>query len=171
MGLDALAIAGSIIGTGLGIYGDLQSAEANKVAGRYNASILEQRANDMNRVADDIAYIGALDAMDLEEERYRQMDAGRATFAAQNVIVGEGSAGIWEDGLQGQIAQDINRLRNNVSRDIAAIRDQQRATREQAAFERWRGETGATAAYIGAAGTLLGGVTDTAAMAYRMGGN
>jgi len=159
-----------LIGGGLQVYGGLEEAEANKKAGRYNAAILRERAADVDAIIKDVGVVGAQQMVDLIGQRNKQMGAGRAGFAAGNVVVAHGSASRWEIGLKGMTAQDANRLRANIGKSVEQLRSQQRSLEQHAVFEEWRGETGATAAYIGTVGTALGAATNFAATINRANG-
>ena len=146
--------------TGLQLYGQAESADGLKEAGRYNAAVLRERAADVDAVIADVQYVGQQQAMDLRSQRMQQKGSGRAGFASAGVIVSHGSAGVWERGLEGQTAQDLNRLQANVNRDVASLRSSQKAILQEATFEEWRGDTGAAAQYVGMGSTLLGGAAN-----------
>lgn len=164
------AAALALIGTGLQLYGQANAAEANKGIGNFNANILEQRALAVDQIISDVQYISEQQEVDLLESGMQQLGAGRAEFASQNVIVGQGSADVWEQGLEGSMAEDVRRLRANTQREVQGLVSSQQSIREQAAIERYRGQTGATAAYVGMASTAIGFGTNLLAGRYDTGG-
>lgn len=171
VGLTALAISLAIASTATQVYGAVKQGQAAKKAGEAE----QAAANDQADLSDYNAGIADLQATDAitrgtnEENKYRTQVRGivgqqRAEFAGANIDVGYGSAvDVQADAAQlGEL--DALQIRTNAAREAWGYKVQAEDYRKQADILRKTGvnalaagQANASAAFIGAAGTALGG--------------
>jgi hypothetical protein len=144
------AIAAVAGGTALSATGKYQSGQyAKKVMG-YNASVADLQAQD------------ALERGAVLEQRRRVgtrqlIGAERTSLAAQNVVVGQGSAASVE-GSAAYIGElDALTIRNNAMREAWGYQVQAYDYRRRGKFAAAEGTMGAISTILGGAGSLLSG--------------
>lgn len=145
-------------GTGLGLVGDVMSAEAERENARY-------KANQMFINADfaDLKAKQALQAGDQEASRYsakgrQTVGAQRAALAAQGIDVNIGSAIDVQEETKRIIETDVNQIRTNAIREAWGYKTEASNLRAQAGFTRAASEAGYVGSLIsGGARAIKGG--------------
>lgn len=155
--LAALAPIASAVSGVVGAIGAIQAGNAQAAASEYNARVSErnQAVAEQNR---QIAVRTAeIDAEDKRRENRRQLGAIRAAYGSSGLEMAGSPLDVLEDSaiemeLDAQRIEYEGRMR---SREGAL---QALGYSEDARLSRMQGKAAKTAGYIGAAGSLLGGV-------------
>lgn len=148
------ALAGlSLVGTGLTVYSQLQSAYANRAMAEFDAAQIDAQARD---AIDQ----GAAAAADAQAQGRRFVGAQRTAFASQGVSLASGSAQAVLADTDAQIAVEQNRIMADAVRESLGLRSRARSTRLAGRF-------GAQGGQLTAAGTALSGVGQAGSMAYQ----
>ena len=137
----AIGIVG--VGTGLSVYGQVQSGRSQKSAANYNAAVARQQADANDQAMES--------ATTLSHEQSRKIKASqRAGYAKAGADASAGTPLEVMVEQAGEIELDILTERHNQMRKSDAIRN-------QADMTQFAGNQAATASYIGAGATLLQG--------------
>lgn len=152
MSFVAIAVVGTVASTAVGVYGQIQAAEAAEDAADYNARIQEDQA----RVRE-LENHETVQRMRKEQRRARAQAIAR--LAASGAALGEGSTldlmDVLDSRLETQI-QDASRQANLEAR----------ALRQGAESTRYSGQQQSAALQLQSVGTLLSGATDAVSMQY-----
>jgi len=161
-------------------YGQVRAGRAAKRAGQAQQQVAESEA----QLSDYNAQVAELQAQDAvtrgaeKESRFRTQVRGligsqRAGFAGAGVDVGYGSAADVQADAAFLGELDALTIKNNAAREAWGYQVQAEDLRRRAVIQRQGGQMAAAAgaeaakgAYIGAAGTVLGGTTSLLATKY-----
>lgn len=170
-----IAIASTVIGTGLQVYGQIQQAQSQQAAANYQAQVarFNQQAAERNQRLSErnaqYAEAAGARAMDDRTRRIRQVIGGqRAAAAANNLLPGEGTPALLQQDTSrlGDLA--LAELRENAARTASGYRIQGLNAQDEAALAGSRGEFYAaagrdagTAGWLSAGASLIGGATRT----------
>ena len=174
----ALILGGISLGTQA--FGQVKAGQAQKKAGKAQRAAAESEAQlaDYNAAVADLQATDAVERGREAESRFRSqvrvvVGAQRAWFAASNVDVNRGSAvDVQADAaFLGEL--DALTIRTNAAREAWGYKVQGEDLRRRATIARKTGvyleaagRQAATASYIGAGSTLLGGTSSLLAMRY-----
>jgi hypothetical protein len=161
-----MAVA-SVAAAGMSAYGQYQQGKAADYQADYEAKVAENNAKVADYQAQDAARRGELEAQQIQRAYAARIAAGRTGFAAGNVALDSGSAGLWQVGNEEGRAEDLATSKTNTALDIWGIKYQGTNLRAQAGALRIGGANARAGANIGAAGSLLQGAS-SAAGAYYM---
>lgn len=152
-----IAMALTLASTAIGAVGQIQSANAQASASRYNAQVQEMNATLADRRAKDAIERGAA-----EEQRKRQQVAQlkgqqQVAMAANGVDLAFGSPldTIVDTAVLGEL--DALTIRSNAYRESYDYKVQGVNARAGATMSRMSADAAQTGGYIGALGTVLGG--------------
>lgn len=155
--LAALAPIASVASGVIGAIGAIQSANAQSAAAEYNARVQERNAiiTDQNRKqAMDTAEIAAADK---RRENRRVMSAMRVAYGTSGVDMAGSPLDVLEDtALEQELDATRISYEGRVRGREGAI--QMLGLQEGANLSRMEGKAARTAGYIGAAGSLAGGI-------------
>lgn len=164
-----IGLAASVGSSVMGAIGQIQQAKAQNEAYQYNAKIDRLNAKIADRKAKD-----ALERGKLEEQRQRAQNAQlqgeqQAAMAANGVDLTFGSPldVMIGSAMEGEI--DALTLRANAAREERDYRQQAVNYLENSKFNKRAGKSALTAGYLGAAGTVLGGVANAGMRAGQSG--
>lgn len=165
--LPVIGLAGSIIGTGMSVIGGLNAASAKADAAHYGAQVAERNAKVSEQNA---KYAEAAGRAQEEREGLKTRNLIGQAVAAQASSGLDVNAGSAAD-VRGSIAA-LGRLsgltiRNSAARQAAGYRIQGQDYTESAALAEKSAADAEAAGLMGAAGTLVGGITGAANMAIK----
>jgi hypothetical protein len=175
----ALAIAS----LALSVYGQVKAGRAQKKAGEAAQSAANSEADlaDFNAHVADLQATDAVERGGDAENRFRSHIRGvvgqqRAGFAAGNIDVGFGSAVDVQSDAAYLGELDALTIRTNAAREAwgykvqgADLRARAEIARKTGVMQAAAGREAATASYIGAAGTLVGGTSSLLQQRYGFG--
>lgn len=141
--LPAIAVALTAVGAGVGTYAAVQQGNAAKAAGRNQ----QEAANASAKAANDAA---ALEAGQIRRKNLLRLGAQRASAAKSGILIDD-SAGdvITDSAIQGEL-EALSAVYSGAATSSAHQR--------RGALARYEGNQAASAAYIGAGSTVIGGL-------------
>lgn len=150
----ALGAAALYASMALTAYGGIQKASAEKAAGGYQAEVADVNAKQADYKAEQTGRIGAI-----KEEQHRakvRQFAGseRATFAANGVDVGSGTAADLVDETYTLGEADALTIRYNAMNEAWGFRAQATDLRQQGQFAKYRGKQQASQTYLTTAASM-----------------
>lgn len=146
--LSALALAASVIGTGLSVYGQVQAASAAKATGKYNAKIQQDQAKqEMQAMGENARRKTRENARILGQQRAALAQSGLAMEGTPLAILGESAMTLHRDIL------DMGYTAANKSRELQAA----------ASMSLYTGKQQSSAGMLSAVGTGISGVASAAA--------
>jgi hypothetical protein len=164
--LGLIALGTSIAGTTLSAVGSVKSGNAAKRAGESMAQREEYNAAIADLQADDALARGDEEASRFATQVRSLIGTQRAGFAAQNVVVGEGSARDVQQDTAYRGELDRQEILANAKREAWGFRVEAEDRRKGAEVARAGGNAAASAGRWGAAATALGGAGSLALSAY-----
>jgi hypothetical protein len=148
------AIAVTVVGTGVSVYGQVQQAQTAKAMGKYNAKLAEQQAIQTE--------------MDAAENIRRKRRENKRLIATQRSRYAK--AGVLEEGTPLELLAETA---GNLEMETLDYDRQQRQAaaglRAQGAADLALGANQARGAYIGAGASLLQGTAAAASMGFQAG--
>lgn len=156
----------TILGAGMGALGSYQQGRAEDQAARAEAAALERNAERMALFAGDVRHMGQLDARRVVEDGGQFIGAGRTSFAAAGVQLGEGTTNIWEMDAQRGISIDASTALSQADLEAREVEAGAQDMRSQAARARAAGRDSRRAGRWGAATSLLTGASQVSSI-YR----
>lgn len=152
--MDVVGVAGTLMGAA----GAIQSGNAAKAAGDYNAQVAENNKIVAERQAADALARGQIAE---DEQRRKTMaikGAQRAALGASGVALDSGSPLdiLGDTAAFGEL--DALTIRSNAEREAYGYRVQGMNFEAEAGLARAQGKAAQTAGYVGAGGTLLSGL-------------
>lgn len=167
MGIDpgSLALAGlvlSTIGTGAGVVGQMQSADAASKSASYQSEVAANNAEQAKKNASRAAAAGDQQA-NMEQLKTRaQIGAIKADQAASGVDVNSGSA-VDVRSSAAELGQlNAISIRSNAARQAYGYQVQSSNDTAQAGLDKAESSNDLTAGYFGAGSTFLGGMGSAA---------
>lgn len=147
--LPLIAIALTAVGTGVAVYGAVDQAATAKEAGK-NA----QRAENINAAREQAA--ADFETAQVRRRNLLRLGSQRAAAAKSGVLVDDSASDvIYDSAIQGE----LEALAVNYGGASAAAYHRSRGINAA-----WEADRAATAAYIGGAGSLVGGLAKAASM-------
>ena len=154
MGAAGYAFAGlSLVGTGIGAYGQYAAGKANEAIGEWNAQVGEMQARD-------VITQGENAAADAREQGRGLVGAQRTALAGQGVQLDVGIAADLTADTDRQVQRQVDRIRADAAREAWGLRVGAASDRMAAKFARKAGTTGAI-------GTILSGTGQAGMMGYQ----
>ena len=152
----------SAVSTIIGVKGQLDQGKAANSQAQYNAGISRRNAIAAELAAKDALARGARDELTTRMEYKQIKGKQRAAFAANGVIVDEGSAldVVLDTAAVGEF--DALTVRSNAAKEAFNLREQGDQFSSQAWMQTVAGKDAKKAGYIGAASTFLGGAATVA---------
>lgn len=152
-----LSVALTIGSTLLGAAGAMQQGQAAQAASTYNAQVMDMNAVMSERRAKDAVERGAIEEQRKRQEVAKIKGAQTAAMAANGVDLTFGSPldTLVDTAVMGEL--DALTIRTNTAREAYDYRVDAVNKRSGASLERMKGDSAATAGYLGAAGTVLTG--------------
>lgn len=164
--MPAVSIAGSIIGAGLSAVGSMQQGQANAQAAKYQAQVAKNNKILADRKAQDAIDRGKV-AEQRQRERTRQLKGRqRAILAANGVVVDQDSALDITSETEAIGEMDALTIRQNAEREALGYRTEGMNFQASSDLYGAQASNEQSAGYIGAAGSIFGGLTDVAAKWY-----
>lgn len=165
-GASAVLLATTLAATAASAYGAVQSGKAQQYAAEFEAKQAENNAKLAEYQAEDAARRGEEEARQVQRAYAARIAAGRTGFAAGNVLLDNGSAGLWEVGTEKSREADLAQVRTNTAMDVWGLRTQGQNYLSQAGMSRASGQNARTAGNIAAGGSLLAGASTSARIYY-----
>ncbi len=147
------------VGTAVNAYGQYQSGQAQKAAANYNARVQEAQAIQQD--------------MENRENIRRERKAGQGLLSSQRQKLGASGVVIQTGSpleLLGRTAGELELRAQDAARAARAGRSNLQYGLSQSKMTKWEGKQAATAATLGATGTILQGSGQAFAM-YKAGKN
>ena len=156
------SIALSAVGILVGMSGQRQQGEAANKQALYNARVARRNAVMAGYAAQDALDRGARDELTTRLQYKQIKGRQRAAFAANGVVVDEGSAldVVLDTVALGEF--DALTVRSNAAKEAFNYREQADQFNSSAWMQTIAGKDAQRAGYIGAAGTLLSGASSVA---------
>lgn len=153
-----LSMALMLGSTLLGAAGTIQQGQATASANKYNAQVAEMNAKLSERRAKDAIERGAIEEQKKRQQVQQVLGKQQASMAANGVDVSFGSPldTIVDSSVLGEL--DALTIRTNTYREAYEYRVDAANKRSSATLSRMNAKAATTGAYLGAAGTILGGV-------------
>ena len=153
-----LVMALTIGSTLLGAAGQIQQGKAQAAANNYNAKVSEMNAQISERRARDALERGALEEQQKRRETQALLGKQKAAMAANGVDLTFGSPldTIVDSAVLGEL--DALTIRKNSQREEYDYRVQATNQRAQKTLQEGAAQSALSGSYLGAAGTVLGGV-------------
>lgn len=157
--LPAIAMAASVIGTGLSAVGQIQSAQAQSAAANYQAEVARVNQQIQQQNAAYERQKGDVEAQQQDMKNKAAMGSLEAAQGASGFDMNTGSSLDTRESARKLGRLDTLTVRNNAERrahefDIAAMNQGAQANLYTA-----QGKTSQMAGYLGAATSLIGGVS------------
>jgi hypothetical protein len=153
----AIPIAIALVGTAVTVYGQQQSAKAQKQAADYNARQDQYNSDLQGKQAQDARDRGAAAAADSLKDTSRRIGEGRVAWAGSGVDLNSGSAALWEtDALKAGLS-DAEAIKYNAEQQALGFEGQAYNSRASANLNRARGSNAIRAGNTQAASSLLAG--------------
>lgn len=171
--LPIIAVAATVIGTGVSAYGAYQQGQAQAQAARYqqqvallNAQTAERNQALANRNAEYEGAAGARAADDQARRVRGAIGAQRAAFASNGLLLDSGTAADVQDGTAALGGLAIGEIRDNSARRAAGYRIAGLNAQAEADAATLRGQmyadsadAASTAGWLSAGSSILGGAT------------
>jgi len=159
-GLEWIPVALTVASAGVSAVGQIQAANADAEARRYNARVAEMNAELSRRRAKDAAERGARDEQRKRQEIAALKGKQQAALAANGVDLSFGSPldTIVDTAMLGEL--DALTIRRNAANESYDYLVQAENGRADAVLNRMGADAAQTGGYLQAAGTLLGGGAD-----------
>ena len=138
------------VGTAVSAYGQYQSGQAQKAAANYNARVQEAQAIQQD--------------MENRENIRRERKAGQGLLSSQRQKLGASGVVIQTGSPLEVLGRTAGELELRAQDAARAGRSNLQYGLSQAQMTKWEGKQAATAATIGASGTLLQGIGSAIAM-------
>lgn len=141
---------------GLGLIGGIQSANAQKAEGAYQAKIAENNAIGAEQQARDASLRGSIDE---EKQRLRtkqMIGSQRAVLAANGVDLGSGTAVDLVGESAGFGEMDALTVRANAAREAWGFTEQAKNYRTQGRMTKWQANNAAKGTLLTTAANALG---------------
>lgn len=160
----------SIGGTLLGAVGQIQQANAQAAASKYNAQVADMNAQISEKRAKSTIEAGAQQEQMKRQEVQRILGQQQAGMAANGVDLTFGSPldTMVDTAYLGEI--DALTIRTNTYRDAYNYKVDAANQRAQKTLYEHEAKSAQTGGYLGAMGTLLGGFGNAYKSSYEMGG-
>lgn len=163
----AISAVAATAAAGVSAYSSIQQGKAAQAEADYQAKVAENNATLADYQAQDAARRGEEEARAVQRAYAQRIAAGRTGFAAGNVALDSGSAGLWQVGTEDARAEDLATVKTNTALDVWGIKYQGTSLRSQAQALRIGGANARQGANLAAAGSLLGGASTAAAGYYQ----
>lgn len=153
----AVLIAATVASTAMSAMSAIQQGNAAATAGAANAQIATNNAELRRRQADQIRKKGEIEASEKDKQMKLLVAKQRATFAANGLVIDEGSAlDVTTDTVEAGTLDKLTLLHNA---ELDALNAEADALNfeNQASLERFRGESAKRAGRMQAFTTILGG--------------
>jgi hypothetical protein len=167
MGLPAIAIGASVLGTGVGIIGQIRSARAQANAAEYQARIDAYNAEVAKRMAQDSRARGVVAVQEQQLVTRGTLGTQRAVIASRNIDIGSGSAMdiIGDTAMFG--ALDAATIRSNYEREAIGLETQSAGFSASGQMQMMAAADARRAGAFNAFSTALGGISNTIGMLPR----
>jgi len=129
-------------------------------AAAYNAQVARNRAQMLERQAQDVDRVTGLEKRRINREYQKITAKGRTGFAAGNVKLGSGSPLTWEMDVAGANEEDLLTTEYNAEMKKWGIRSDAAIENQRAGLLRLEGKNARRAGNLGAATTMLGGAAE-----------
>lgn len=159
-----ILIATTVAAAGVSAYGAVQQGRAQQYAAEFEAKQAENNAKIAEYQAQDAARRGDEEAQNVQRAYAQRIAAGRLGFASGNVLLDNGSAGLWQTGTEVSREADLAQVRTNTAMDIWGLKTQGQNYISQAGMSRAAGRNARTGAGLSAAGSLLGAAGTSAGL-------
>lgn len=169
-GVSAVLIASAVASAaaaGVSAYGSYQQGKAAQYEADFQSKVADNNAKVADYQAQDAARRGEEDARRIQTAYAQRIGAGRAGFAAGNVALDSGSAGLWQVGTEQSRAEDLATSKQNTAMDVWGLKYQGTSLRAQSDALHIGGRNAQQGYNMQAAGSLLQGAS-TAASSYYM---
>jgi len=159
----SIALIGlAVVGTAVTVVGQQQAARAQQKASDFNAAVARNNSIIAERQAKDAIARGEVEAS-LAQRQAKQLAARqRVAFAANGVVVDEGTA----LDIVGDTAElgkfDELRARNNAAREALGFRTQGMNFDAEAELSEFQGQQARTSANFATAGSIISGASTVA---------
>jgi hypothetical protein len=153
-----IAVAGAAI-TG---YGEYEQGQAAKKSANYNSEIAANNATIAQQTATRAANAGEEQAAVSEQKTRATVGAIKANQAAGNIDVNSGSAVDVRSSAEELGELDALTVRSNAAKTAYGYQTQAASYTAQSQLDKFQGNNAAIAGDIGAAGSILGGVSGAA---------
>lgn len=149
--------AAAIVGLGaqaaggiLGAYGSIQAGNANQRMAEREADVLDYRANLAIEN-------GAFAAQQVRKQGKAVAGSQKTGYAAQGVVVGDGSSGQMLEQTDKMSEQDALQVKLNAAREYWGLREQAKQTRYQGDLAKYKGRLDAIGGLLGTGGRIASG--------------
>lgn len=149
----------AIAAVAVSAYGAYESGQASKKAAKHNAKMDKYNAEMQGNQAIDALERGAIEADNVAKEGAAAIGEGRAAWAGGNVELSTGTAAMWEVEAAESVAADVGMTRYNAGQEAASFRNAAWNSRASASLNKYKGRSAARAGNIGAASSVLGGLS------------
>jgi hypothetical protein len=165
--LAAVGIGASVLGTGVGIFGQIRAGRAQAQAAEYQAAIDAYNSEVAKRMANDSRARGVVAVQEQQLVTRGQIGTQKAVLASRNIDISSGSALdiIGDTAMFG--ALDANTIRSNYEREAIGLETQSAGFSASSAMGMMAAQDARRAGVINAFSTALGGVSDTIGMLPR----
>lgn len=149
----------TIASTALGAYGQIQAGKAEAAASNYNAKVSEMNASISEKRAKDAILRGQEEEQQQRQKTAQIIGQQRAAMAANGVDLSFGSPldTLVDTAYMGEL--DALTIRKNAAREDYDYRVQAANGTANANLSRMNAKSSLTGGYLGAAGTVLTGVS------------
>lgn len=165
--VEGASLALAATSTAIGGYGMVKQGQSANKQAQYSATISRRNAVMAERAAVDALDKGTRDEASIRMQYKQLKGRQRAAFAANGVVVDQGSA---LDIVMDTVAlgeYDAITTRNNAAKEAFNLREQGDQFNSQAWMQTLAGRDAQTAGYIGAGSTLLSGASTVADKWYQ----
>lgn len=157
--LPVIAAVASIASGVIGAVGAIQQGKAQASAAKYNAAVQEQNAKISERNRAISLSQTESDAADKAREVRRTLASIRANYGSSGLDMAGSALDVLEDSaIEG--ALDVTKIRYQGDVKAQGYRDEAYAQRNGAELSRMNAKSASTAAGIGAASSILGGISN-----------
>ena len=149
--MGAAAIAGmgmQAAGGAVGAYGSITAGNANQRAAERDADVLDYRASLA-------VENGAFAAQQARNQGKAVQGAQKTGYAAQGVVVGDGSSGQMLEQTAELSEQDALQIKLNAAREAWGLKEQAKQTRYQGDMAKFKGRMDALGGLLGTGGNAL----------------
>lgn len=153
------SLVGSAIGGGVSAFGQLQSGQAAKDAGQYSAAVARNNQVYAQQDAQRAAEAGGVRAQSQDFQNRAKQGYVAAAQGASGIGVESKSSGDVRDSLDELGRFDTQTVMDNALAQSRASTARAQSFGEQATLDTFQGNNAATAGYLGAAGSIIGGAS------------
>jgi hypothetical protein len=150
--------AAAIVGIGMQAAGGILGAYGSIQAGNQNQRLAEREADVLDYRASLVEEQGKFGAEQTRKKGTAIQGAQKAGYAAQGVVVGDGTSGEQIEQTAKLSEQDALQIKLNAAREAWGLREQAKMTRYRGDIAKLQGRLNAVGGLLGTGGSIAGSV-------------